>query len=152
MSSAESKENAAKACHWFLEGWTGNFALADEIFAPSLTVNGEVVGPEGPKRNCAKRLAGFPDLQTVVEEQIVSGDTIVSRVLFRGTHTGPYSGIAPTGKPIEARDITVWRFVDGKSVENWTVFDQFLVLQQLGVIPQTISSFRVRAGSTETDR
>lgn len=88
-----SEENTAKARRWFLEGWTGNFALADKIFAPGLVVNGEVVGPGGPTRNSANRLTGFPDLQTIVEEQVVSGDTVVSRVLFRGAHTGPYRSL-----------------------------------------------------------
>lgn len=65
---------------------------------------------------------------------------------------GPYSGIAPTGKSIEARDITMWRFVDGKSVEAWTVFDQFLVLQQIGIIPENIGGFQVRADAAESDK
>ncbi len=96
-----SEDNAATARRWYSEGWTGNFALADTIFDTNIAINGHVVGPAGPKRNCANRLIGFPDLQVVVEEQVIADDKIVTRALWSGTHTGPYSGIAPTGKRVE---------------------------------------------------
>lgn len=147
-----SEENAAIARRWYTEGWTGNFALAEEFFAPDLAVNGRVVGPEGPQRNCANRLVGFPDLRVTVEEQVVAGDKVVTRALWRGTHTGPYSGVAPTGRPVEVRDISIWRFVDGTSVENWTVLDQFGLLRQIGIIAATIGGFEVPASPAETDR
>jgi predicted ester cyclase len=141
----QSEANAAAARRWYLEGWTGQLELAHAIFAPELAINGLVVGPTGPQRNCANRLVGFPDLTVVVEEQVIADDKVVTRVLWRATHTGPYSGVAPTGRPVAVRDISIWRFVDGKSVENWTVLDQFGLLQQIGAIPATISGFEVDA-------
>lgn len=147
-----SEENAAIARRWYLKGWTGDFALADTIFASGLTVNGRVVGPAGPKRNCANRLRGFPDLQVLIEEQVIAADKVVTRALWRGTQTGPYSGVAPTGKPVAVRDISIWRFVEGRSVENWTLLDQFGLLQQIGAIGPEVSGFEVAAEAQTTPR
>ena len=145
-----SEENAATARRWYTEGWTGNFAMADDIFAPNIAINGNIVGPAGPKRNCANRLTGFPDLQVVIEEQVIADDKIVTRARWSGTHTGPYRGIAPPGKHVAVRDMSIWRFVDGRSVENWTVMDELGLMQQLGVLPPGVGNFQVPADSAET--
>ena len=87
-----TEENAAVARRWFTEGWTGNTDLADEIFAADFTTNGQRVGPAGPKRNVANRLAGFPDLQSTIEDQIAVEDRVVIRVLWSGTHTAGTAG------------------------------------------------------------
>ena len=144
------EENAATMRRWFTEGWAGNLALADEIFSPTFSTNGIVVGPAGPKRNIMNRLTGFPDVRTIVEELLAVEDKVVIRVLWRGTHTGPYSGIPPTGKPVEVQVISIWRFAaDGMVVENWTVQDQFSLLQQVAVISPEIGGAQVPAPTAE---
>jgi hypothetical protein len=37
------------ARQWFTEGWTGNLALADDIFSEETRTNGVPVGLAGPK-------------------------------------------------------------------------------------------------------
>lgn len=142
-----AQENAATTRRWFTEGWAGNLTLADEIFSPAFSTNGIVVGPAGPKRNIANRLTGFPDVRTTIEEVIVEGDKVVIRVLWRGTHTGAYSGVPATGKSVAVRVISIWRFEDGKVVENWTLQDQFSLLQQVGVISSAIGGAQVPASA-----
>jgi predicted ester cyclase len=105
---------------WFTDGWKGRTELAAEIFAPAFSNNGVVVGPEGPIRNVRNRLAGFADVEPVVEQVITAGDTVVVRLRWTGTHTGTYLGVAPTGKHVEVRGMTSWRFENGKVVEDWT--------------------------------
>ncbi len=144
-----SEENAATARRWFTQGWSGDVAMADDIFASEFATNGLIVGLAGPKRNVANRLAGFPDISITIEEQIAAGDTVVTRLLWRGTHTGPYSGVPPTGKPVEARSIAIWHFASGKAVEAWNVLDQFGLLPQIGAIPPQITGAQVPAPSDE---
>jgi SnoaL-like polyketide cyclase len=81
-----SEENAEVTRRWYTEGWTGHFDIAEEIFAPDLAVNGQVVGPAGPQHNCANRHIGFPDVHVIVEEQVVTGDRVVTRALVRDAH------------------------------------------------------------------
>ena len=62
---------------------------------------------------------GFPDYRWELQERVVQGDTVVARLTGRGTHTGPFSGIAPTGRRISVQELVVYRFADGRIVRCW---------------------------------
>lgn len=140
-----TEENAMIARRWFTEGWAGNLDLADDIFAADFTTNGKRVGSAGPKRNVTNRLTGFPDMQSNIKEQIALDDKVVTRVVWRGTHLGRYSGIPPTGKSVEIMAIIIWRFHEDKVVEDWTVLDQFGLFQQLDVLPPAFLGAQIPA-------
>lgn len=70
----------------------------------------------------------FPDDHWDVEDRLVQGDTIAVRLTGRGTHTGPSSGVAPTGRRIEVQELVVYRVTDGKIVRCWG--DLFLVVRE----------------------
>src|SRR5262249_52883528 len=81
-------------------------------------------------------MAAFPDLRMIPEDVIVGGDKVVARVLATGTQTGPLMGMPATGRRVQVKLIDITRFgSDGRALEHWGVFDQFGMLQQLGVIP-----------------
>jgi predicted ester cyclase len=126
------------ARQWFTEGWTGDLALADDIFSEETRTNGVPVGVAGPVGRIRDRLAGFPDLTTTIEDMFVSGDKLDVTLTWRGTHTGEYGGVAATGKPVEVRDNAIWHFRDGKVVEILTVQDQFGILKQIGYLPDEV--------------
>jgi predicted ester cyclase len=44
-------------------------------------------------------------------------------------------GIPPTGKQVAVTGMVISRFAAGKVVEDWEIFDQMGLLQQLGVVP-----------------
>ena len=46
-------------------------------------------------------LAAFPDFHVTVEDVMAEGDVVSGRLRLRGTHTGPFQGIPPTGAPID---------------------------------------------------
>jgi predicted ester cyclase len=135
------------AARWFTDGWAGAIDLADDLFSEELQTNGVAVGIAGPKRNIVNRLTGFPDLETEVEEIIAAGDRVIVRVRWRGTHTGPYSDVQPTGKPVDVRTIAIWRFRAGRVIEIWILQDQFSLLQQVGLIPAALYAAQVPAGA-----
>jgi predicted ester cyclase len=62
---------------------------------------------------------GFPDYRWELQELVVEGDTIAARLIGRGTHTGPFGGIAPTGRRIVTQELVVYRWADGKIVQCW---------------------------------
>jgi predicted ester cyclase len=95
-------------------------------------------GLAGPKRRIQERLAGFPDLTASIEDIFSAIDKIVTRLVWRGTHTGPYGGVEATGKTVEVRDFAVWRFKDGKAVEISTMQDRFSLLKQIGHLPADV--------------
>lgn len=58
----------------------------------------------------------------------------MTRVTFRGTHTGDLLGIAPTGRPIELTMVELHTWENGQLSDLWNSFHPVLVLAQLGVI------------------
>ena len=79
----------------------------------------------------------FPDLQMHAEEVLVSGDKTVTRVRATGTHQGALMGMPPTGKSVDVNMIDIMQFNDAGMVrEHWGVMDMFLMMQQLGAIPE----------------
>ena len=97
---ADSERYLGMARRWFAEGWAGNVALADDLFSEDVRTNGVLVGVAGPKRRIQERLAAFPDLTTTIEDMFSAHDKIVTRLVWRGTHTGSYGGVKTTGKPV----------------------------------------------------
>lgn len=124
----------------------GNLAVLDEIIAPDQVNGGPGAlpgmpsGPEGSKMLISAYRNAFPDLHFTIDEQIAEGDTVVTRWTAHGTHNGEFAGISPTGKSATVVGIGVDRVENGKIVESWGLFDQFGMLQQLGVIPALAQS------------
>lgn len=90
----------------------------------------------GPSRDEAysshKILTGaFPDLRIEIEDLIAEGDRVAARLSLRGTHLGPFRGIAPTGRQVHFTAIRVYQITDGKIVGSWANQDALGLLQQL---------------------
>src|SRR5690348_16473355 len=90
-------------------------------------------GPEGFRQMIGMFFAAFPDMHVDVADMIAEGEKVASRGTMRGTHRGEFMGIPATGKPIEIGYSDVWRFENGKAVENWVQMDILGMLRQLGV-------------------
>lgn len=139
MAEPETSERYMRiARQWFTEGWTGNLALADDIFSEELQTNGVHVGVAGPVGRIHDRLTGFPDLSISIQDLFVSGDKLAVTLVWRGTHSGDYGGVPATGKRVEVRDTAIWHFREGKVVEILTLQDQFGFLKQVGYLPDSV--------------
>ena len=62
---------------------------------------------------------GFPDLRSHEDALLGDGDLVVLRWTITGTHTGPFFGVAATGRKIEVSGMDILRVADGKFVEHW---------------------------------
>jgi steroid delta-isomerase-like uncharacterized protein len=78
--------------------------------------------------------SGFPDQRASVEEIVVEGDLVASRVLVSGTHQGTAYGVPPTGRHVTYGGLTIVRIANGKMVENWGFYDQVSILAQIGAL------------------
>ena len=99
------------------------------------SIPGLPTGPEGTKQLVTVYRNAFPDVHFTIDEQIAEGDKVVTRWSAHGTHQGELAGIPATGKSSTVTGIAVDRIVNGKIAESWGIFDQFGMMQQLGVIP-----------------
>ena len=93
-------------------------------------------GREANREFWAGFFAALPDLTATMEDLIVSGDRVVGRFVYRGTHLGEFMGLPPSGRPVEMRSIDIWRVADGLFVEHWDELNTLEFFQQLGALPQ----------------
>jgi steroid delta-isomerase-like uncharacterized protein len=99
---------------------------------------GDHYGPEGVRISIEEFRTAFPNLNVTIEDIVANGDRVASRYTLRGTHDGPYMGMAATGRRVVATGLGIDRFIDEKIVESWTCFDALGILRQFGVVPNVV--------------
>jgi len=115
----------------------GNVQVIKEITSPehiSHLPTGDHYGPEGVRIDIASFRSAFSDLKLNLDELIETPTRVVYRFTARGTHDGPFMGIAASGRKVEVQGIGIDRFESGKTIERWIQYDSAGLLQQLGVL------------------
>jgi steroid delta-isomerase-like uncharacterized protein len=92
-------------------------------------------GREANRQFWTAFFAALPDLSVTMEDLVLSGDRVVGRFVYRGTHTGELMGIPASGNQVEMRSIDIWRVEDGMFVEHWDELNLLEVFQQIRVLP-----------------
>jgi steroid delta-isomerase-like uncharacterized protein len=92
------------------------------------------MGREGFTRQWRQWQAAFSDLHFEIEEMVAEGDTVVARWTLTGTHTGPFLGLAPTGRAIRVGGMSMDHLRDGVLVSGFDGWDALGMRQQLGLI------------------
>jgi steroid delta-isomerase-like uncharacterized protein len=90
--------------------------------------------PPGPGPVLAWRKAmrtAFPDMQVTVADAVAEGDRVAVRAIWRGTHRGPFQGLAPTGRTVTFEGMVFWRVKNGRLAERWATIDLAPVLREL---------------------
>jgi steroid delta-isomerase-like uncharacterized protein len=132
------EENAAIARRWHEDVINGaNLDALDEITTDDI-VHHAGTFPDGVGRDTVKGvlgalLTGFPDVHHTVDQVITQDDFVVIRWTAHGTHTGPFQGHAPTGKPVTWTGINIFRIACGRIAEEWSEVDGLGRLQQIGL-------------------
>jgi predicted ester cyclase len=110
-----------------------NYDAAGDLFSQAYE-NPFGTGPAARVEPIRRYHAAFPDVHLEIEELIVSGDTVVLRMTFRGTDTGGYLGREPTGRPVEEWVVDILHFEDDRVVREWIGADKLGLFIQLGVV------------------
>jgi steroid delta-isomerase-like uncharacterized protein len=76
----------------------------------------------------------FPDVQWSLEETIVEGATVAARFVMRGTHQGEFFGVPATGKRVQVQAMNIYRFADGRIVEEYGFPDLMVMMMQIGAV------------------
>lgn len=115
----------------------GKFDEYESVYGPGYISHGSRgdVGRDQDRASAKNWRQAFPDLRVTVEQVIAEGDLVAVRFVGEGTHTGSTNGMPATGKSVRIPGMTVFRFVDGKIVEEWPMFNELDFLQQLGLMP-----------------
>jgi steroid delta-isomerase-like uncharacterized protein len=114
-----------------------NPELVDEFVAEDYINHNPFVadGREANRQFWTGFFAALPDLSATMEDLVISGDRVVGRFVYRGTHSGELMGIPASGNPVEMRSIDIWRVQDGMFVEHWDELNLMQVFQQMGALP-----------------
>ena len=109
-------------------------ALLDPAFVwESDTLPNRITGREAARDMMQRYYRAFPDLHFTVEQELASGNVVITRWQASGRHQGEFLGLAPTNRPIEVQGCSIAEFTAGQVVQRWTYWDTGFVLQQLGV-------------------
>ena len=79
----------------------------------------------------AAAFAAFSDVEIEIMRQIAEDDMVVTYLVMRATHAGPYFGLPPTGRIVSQATIRIDRLRDGKIAEHWSVADMAGLLRQI---------------------
>jgi len=128
--------NLEVACRVPSEIWSkGSVNLIDELFAddfvghfPEETVHGR----DELRAQVIAHRAAFPDWTEEVVDTIADRDEVMVRFKSRGTNLGEFLGSEPTGNRVEISEVAIFRFDDGKIVEQWVYPDILSLQRQLG--------------------
>jgi steroid delta-isomerase-like uncharacterized protein len=77
----------------------------------------------------------LPDMRVKVNHIVAEGDLVSVHWTASGTNTAPGWGMPATGKSVSVNGMTVFRFASGLIQEEWSVFDQYSIMKQLGLLP-----------------
>ena len=134
MSAEQNKALVSQ----FLKGLDERLSIIDEVCASQFVAHipggTQPIDREGFRQFVSLFYLAFPDMRHTVEDQVVEGDKVVSRLTVQGTHQGLFQGMSPTGKQVKFTDIMISRLDDGKIKEVWAQFDALGLWQQLGLL------------------
>ena len=116
-----------------------NVDRMDEFYAQGVVAHpappGLPPGLEGLKLMTRGWLEAFTDSQYTLETFIHDNGQVASRLLVSAVHSGPFLGIAPTGRRVVLVDHPHFRIENGKITEFWHNPDLLALMHQLGALP-----------------
>lgn len=137
--SGMSPEEVMRA--WFEQVWTeGREDLIEKFMPPGVIghrtheLGGDVIGPEGFRAFYEGIRSAFSDLRFEMQDVFASGKKVVGRWTMTGAHTGPFYGLAPTGKRVSITGMALAYVEDGVVRETWDEWDRYGLMSQLGMI------------------
>jgi steroid delta-isomerase-like uncharacterized protein len=77
-----------------------------------------------------------PDVRMTVLRLVADCEMVAANFEATGVNTGKANGLPGAGRSVRAQGVTFFKFRDGLIAEEWTVFDQYTMLKQLGLLPE----------------
>ena len=117
----------------------GNFDVFEELFADNFVDHTPQPGMTPDKAGVRKLYtyvrAAFPDFSPEIHWQLADGDRVTTYQTSRGTHEGPFLGIAPTHRRVHFETVDVMRVQNGKITDHWGAANLLSLMRQIGRLP-----------------
>jgi len=117
----------------------GNLDVVESLYSPEFVdhnpsaIRSPAHGAAGLRAVFAAVRKAFPDTQHTIHDLIAERDKVAVRISARGTHTGEFLGVPPSGKIVEQTNIAIYRVVAGRITERWS-YEVVGIPQQLGIV------------------
>jgi len=134
MSAEENKASVRRMAEEVFN--KGSMSIVPELITHDYVYNspfGEFKGPLGFMLFTAMMRNAFPDIHMAIDDMIGEGNKVAVRLSWRGTFTGKFGDIEPTGKSINMSTAYFYRYKNGKGVEATHYTDMLTFYQQLGI-------------------
>ena len=123
--SSEEEKNMALVRRFMEAQANADLDTLDELLAPDFVDHSSFAnqepGREGYKQQVAEQLAALSEVRCIIEDQLATGDKVVTRITWRSIHDrGEYFGLRPRGTEVEVTAMTMHRIVGGKITEEWS--------------------------------
>jgi steroid delta-isomerase-like uncharacterized protein len=146
---SDEDRNKALLRRFYEELWTkGNLEVIPELVAEDFVdhhpLPGAPPGREGLAALVTMWRTAFPDMRETCEDLIAEGDKVVGRFTMRGTHSGEFMGVSPTGRSVTMSGIDTVRVAGGKIAEFWYGEHLLELMQQLGAVPDFAADYAAR--------
>lgn len=100
-------------------------------------------GPQGFAATLRALLAGIPDLRFELQDVVASPEAVAVRWRWSGRHSGTLFNLAPSDKQVENSGIAIYYFKAGKITRSRVETDRLGLLQQIGVVSESLGAPRV---------
>jgi nogalonic acid methyl ester cyclase/aklanonic acid methyl ester cyclase len=147
-----TEENNTKLARQVIEAFnTGDVSNVSQFISPQYfnhesqvdPVRGQLRGPEEFINTVKNNRIAFPNLRHEEQAIITQGDMVVSIINVKGTNTGNFFILPPTGNKISYEAVHIYRIgEDGKIVEHKAIRDDLTFLAQLGVVGPTSPKYQ----------
>ena len=115
-----------------------NVAVLDEVVTDEFR--------DEVRRGYERNTSAFADYTVDILDLIAEGDQVVLEWSYRGTQSGVYEGVPPTGRTMSGVAISIYTISSGRIAAARGVWDSGEVWQQLGLIPDTETILRGNKG------
>ncbi len=93
------------------------------VYASDVVLHGPAErfeGIDGIRQAALETRAAFSDIEFRVDEMTSrESDRVVTKIVGRSRHTGPFQGAQPTDKWVQVNGIVISRLEGGRIVEEW---------------------------------
>jgi ketosteroid isomerase-like protein len=122
-----AEENKKIFLRFIAELGKGNLGVVDEVCSPNFAFHspnfpGWPGGLEGAKALVLAGRSMFSDARTKIDDVFAADDKVVLRMSIRGTYIGERKhGFPEPGERFAMGAVAIYRFVDGKIVDDWGI-------------------------------
>lgn len=132
-------DNKAIARKVYEDCWNrGKVNEVDELYSTACRYHDPVFpslgpGTESMRRHIQNCRTAFPDLTFSIEDMIAEKEEVVVHWTGHGTQRGQFLGVPATNRKASVSGTSIFRFKNGKIVEQWSDWNLLTLLEQLGV-------------------